>query len=67
MRDRPRPALSTPPDNEGTILTGSKTVNFGGSSQALSHVISCSFPSSIVPFPVAHPSTSVAPKPLITW
>jgi len=35
-----------PPDNEGTLLTGSKTVKFGGSSQSreLSSAISCSFP-----------------------
>ena len=47
-----------PPDNEGTILTGSKTVNFGGSSQAreLSHVISCSYP-------VDLPSSIVTPIP----
>ena len=39
-------APADPPDNEGTLLTGSKTVKFGGSSQSreLSSAISCSFP-----------------------
>ncbi|MBL9028039.1 MAG: hypothetical protein JNL21_37960, partial [Myxococcales bacterium] len=35
-----------PPGNEGTLVTGSKTVDFGGSSQSrsLSMVTSCNFP-----------------------
>ena len=40
------PAPNDPPGNEGTLVTGSKTVLFGGSSQSRtgSMVMSCNFP-----------------------
>ncbi|NUP09131.1 MAG: hypothetical protein HOW73_24030 [Polyangiaceae bacterium] len=58
-----------PPDNEGTLLTGSKTVKFAGSSQSreLSQAISCSFPidlptSVVTPVPVGAPVNIGGPE-----